>query len=1537
MKFKKGIQLFVLIVLAVLVFGQCSTPSKTNEGWTTFRYDNSRSSYTLEAVSPPLELLWQFQPSQAPKPAWPEPGEEMRRIQMDNAFHTVAANGLVFFGSSADHKVYALDLNTGKERWHFYTEGPVRYAPTIWNNQIYVGSDDGYVYCLNLKSGKVIWKYRAGPSGEKVLGNGHLISLWPVRTGILVDEGTVYFAAGVFPYEGIYICALNAGDGSVIWKNDTIGDHEHELIFGGIAPQSYLVASEDILYVPSSRAMPAAFDKHTGEFLYYLEPGGKIGGAWALLDQGRLIAGVDQSGTPAKAAYDPLSGQKKQDMHAWFPGIDIVVSEDTAFTLGKDGVYALDRKQYSDLQKNQLEVLAQKRSDLRAKLRDISTRLTGASSRDAERLRREQEDINLMISELGEVEKKLKPEMFQWKYEMENLNTILRAGEFLYAGGETHVIGLNTESGQLVWDQEIEGNAVGLSALKDHLLVSTDRGKTYCFAPRNTAEAAVISQNIDLSEFKGEKVSNKIGESVTEILARTGIDKGYALVISGNPGQVAYEIAKNSELKTVVLVDGQQNADTVRADIFPTGLYGSQIVVHPTDISSLPAYFANLILVDNEFATSASSAPDEIYRVLKPYGGTAVIGELKRGADENQQEYVMEWLKGSIPDNEIQSLENSPWITVTRGALAGAGVWTEEYGNPGNTACSGDELVNGSLSVLWFGEPGSKKMLDRHSKAQSPLSMDGRMFLEGEEVVMAYDAYNGTLLWEKDLTGAVRPRADVDGGNFSLNSQGLFVGAGEVCYRLDPKTGETLGEFELPGTPSSDKFRWAHASATETTLFGSRARTLPKEYFEIRDTLIDGYEWKDLKEIPEEYQDLYLSMKKTYPDPQDGLLEDFKRSGILWRSMVNYPDWENYYLQDGALTDRLLTSDMVFAYDPESQDLKWKHQGSRIAHISISKGSGNIFFAESRVSAGVREQALRTMGQLKSQGVYIEHQEQRITKGGRDIRTVIALDAESGRKVWEKALDFSGCGGDTLASACHNGVLVFFSNMGSHDWWRHENGDLRWKRLIALSAETGEVLWSHANNYRTRPVIVGDKIYIEPRVCDLHTGEILNRTHPVSGLDVPYEYLRPGHTCAITSASASTLFYRSACAAVTDFEKDDGLALFGGIRPGCWINMIPASGVLLFPEASAGCTCSYPLRGSVVLMSKPDRWPKSKVFIAHGPMTPVKHFSINLGAAGDMKDDSGNVWLAYPNPDTNYTNNHYPDYGIKFDLNEKILRGMGYFNSDHRNLEIQGTDKPWLYTSGAAGITSFEIPLIDDIWGEEPGVYSIRLGFKAPADDRRGQRIFSIKIQGETVASDFDIRGDADILGDVVLKEFSGVPVENLLRIELVPAAQNPELDQAPLINFIQVEREDFPSPEKSAEVMSTRVAQDQLRKAQILLADDQTETALEVFHSVLDVSQDKQSKIRALRGMTRIASPASLEKIADYCRNVAPIIRDYKDQDQDLRKEATNVFLAIADRILETNRKMAIRMLDRAMKFTPPEDLDTLTAITTRAKEWQR
>ncbi len=137
----------------------------------------------------------------------------------DRAFQVVVAEGSLYYGSSADDTVYCMDAATGEMQWSFVTEGPVRLAPAVANGKVYAGSDDGCLYCLEARTGGLLWKYRATAEDKRVSGNGHMISLWPIRCGVGVDNGTVYFAAGVFPTYGVYFCAVDAQTGKKVWQN----------------------------------------------------------------------------------------------------------------------------------------------------------------------------------------------------------------------------------------------------------------------------------------------------------------------------------------------------------------------------------------------------------------------------------------------------------------------------------------------------------------------------------------------------------------------------------------------------------------------------------------------------------------------------------------------------------------------------------------------------------------------------------------------------------------------------------------------------------------------------------------------------------------------------------------------------------------------------------------------------------------------------------------------------------------------------------------------------------------------------------------------------------------------------------------------------------------------------------------------------------------------------------------------------------------------------------------------------------------------
>ncbi len=1331
------------VLLLVIAVGVGAEAVKAAD-WPTYRGNVARSGSAMESIGSDLHLQWTYVPTHGPVPAWPVPAEEMPRNHSDNAYHVCIAGGRVYFGSSVTNELLCLDVASGDQKWSFYAEGPVRFAPTVYEGKVYFGSDDGYVYCLDAEDGKLVWKFRGGISDEKVLGNGRMISLWPIRTSVLVDGGEVYFAAGVFPYEGLYIYALNAANGQIVWKNDTIGERSHELPFGGISPSGYLLASEALIYVPSGRSLPVAFDRKTGAEQFLTSPIGKQGGTWALLDNDKLIAGVDSSGSPRKYNFDAKTGKYRGDAFGWFPGVDMVVTKDHAYVLTEHGINSIDRAHYSN-SVSKANRFGKERKELDKKLKELRGQRDNASAEDKPALQEKVDKMKGEIAGLAAQEREVKAASDTWFFEKKGLRSLVMAGDVVIAGGQDQVIAASTDTGKQLWSHAIEGNGAGLGVSDGYLLVSSDSGNIYCFGKTAQSKPEVIQRDIVKSPYPDDKKAKLYKESAKTIADSLAVKKGYCLVLDCGEGRLAYELANLTDMQIIGLENDPGKLATARAKLASAGLLGKRVSIEPWDIDDLPIYFANLIVSDAMLTKGKTSATNaQIDRVLRPYGGISMLGKKK------------------FFSNKIG------WKKTVRSKLAGDGEWTHQYANPQNTACSGDELVSGRLGIQWFGEPGPSGMVERHAKAASPLAKDGRLFVQGEEVIFACDAYNGTSLWKRNIPGAFRVRVDVDSSNIAVGEDGLYVGAYDKCYVLDPATGEDLAVFELPASVDGSKRRWGYISLVGDTLYGSAATALKQEYA--------------------------AKYKADYPDGNEQARWEHQRRGRKWRRVTDLPRWENYIPSKGAKTGRTMTSDMFFAMNAKTGKLLWKYDGKEMANISMTVADGNVFLTDASVGDEQRLAAFKAREGLIADKRYDVAAKFKVDDADRDVRKVICLDGKTGNEIWSKTVDLTGCCGDTLASAANNGVLLLFGSVGSHDMWRYQQGQIEYRRVVAMDTKDGRILWSKPLNYMTRPLILGDTVIVEPQACDLYTGQTKMRSHPVTGEDVAWQFLRPGHTCSMTAASANSLFYRSASTAMYNLEEDRGVTIFGGYRPGCWLTVIPANGLVLSAEASSGCTCSYPIRCSLAFVRKPDRAKPYTVFVTGGSSKPVKHLAINFGAPADMKDDEGKVWFGYPGPKNDGSGGsiHFLNYGVKFNLKEKVLPGMGYYSSDHRGKSFAGTDKPWLFTSGCRGMVRCELPLIDEAAGQSGVKYTVRLGFKAMAGDKGGGRVFDVKLGDEVVLRDFDVLKSAGETDRVVIKEFKGVSVKNNLSLQFVPKTTDCGIDQAPIISFIEVIREDW-------------------------------------------------------------------------------------------------------------------------------------------------
>ena len=257
-------------ILSIFIFLLISINQAAD--WPMWRYDPGRSASSPEALPENLELLW-TRIETARQPVWDDPlNQDLMRF--DCVFEPIVLGKGLYLGYNDCDKVLALDIETGKEIWTYFVDGPVRLPLAGWQDRIYFTSDDGYVYCLTADKGELVWKFRGGPSDRKILGNKRLISTWPARGGVVLEDGILYFAAGIWPFMGTFIYALDAESGEIIWRNESTGAHyinqpHNSPAFGGIAPQGTFVISGDRLLIPGGRSIPGCFDKNTGEMLYF--------------------------------------------------------------------------------------------------------------------------------------------------------------------------------------------------------------------------------------------------------------------------------------------------------------------------------------------------------------------------------------------------------------------------------------------------------------------------------------------------------------------------------------------------------------------------------------------------------------------------------------------------------------------------------------------------------------------------------------------------------------------------------------------------------------------------------------------------------------------------------------------------------------------------------------------------------------------------------------------------------------------------------------------------------------------------------------------------------------------------------------------------------------------------------------------------------------------------------------------------------------------------------------------------------------------
>ena len=397
------------------------------EDWPTYQHDNRRSGVTAETLPEGLAEAWVYRSPSQPKTSWTPPAkwdafsgnsglQPMRNF--DSAFFVTVKGDDVFFGSSVDHAAHCLDAKTGKEKWVYFTDGAVRLPPTWHEGKVYFGSDDGFVYCVNAADGQLLWKYKAAEKERMIPSNGKMISLWPCRTGVLVQNGQAYFGASLVPWNHSYLCSVNLDSGSPTYKNK----------LEGVTLQGALLSTADILYMPQGRSAPMRFDMATGKGKGSV---GGSGGVFSILTPDEQFISGPNNQKPSQSEIRFFGGPKDK-MVLSFQGMNrIVVAGERAFIHQKNELASIDRIKYAEL--------------FKTKTKDKSS-------------------------------------CYQWRTPHDQPFGYIVAGRHLWVGSEGAVDRFEVDSGKSNWRASFKGRAHGLAAANGRLFVSTDRGSIHCFS-----------------------------------------------------------------------------------------------------------------------------------------------------------------------------------------------------------------------------------------------------------------------------------------------------------------------------------------------------------------------------------------------------------------------------------------------------------------------------------------------------------------------------------------------------------------------------------------------------------------------------------------------------------------------------------------------------------------------------------------------------------------------------------------------------------------------------------------------------------------------------------------------------------------------------------------------------------------------------------------------------------------------------------------------------------------------------------------------
>ena len=285
--------------------------------------------------------------------------------------------------------------------------------------------------------------------------------------------------------------------------------------------------------------------------------------------------------------------------------------------------------------------------------------------------------------------------------------------------------------------------------------------------------------------YTGLSVKYKAGR----ILKETGVEGGLVVHAGAGDGRLMAALHANDRYLVQGLSRDTASLKEARRYLYDKGIYGKVSMIYWSG-QTLPYVneLVNLLVVEQPAAEELSEA--EMMRVLVPNG----VAFIQRAG---------KWKKLIKPRQ--QDLDE----------------WTHYMHDPQGSFISKDTRVGLPRSMRWNGGPKWARSHEHSASMHAMVSANGRVFhvidegptesiqLPAKYVLTARDAFNGTILWKKELPNWFNHLYPLKSGPGWMPRRLVAVGeavylspgVGQNLQKLDAATGELLREYPNTATP----------------------------------------------------------------------------------------------------------------------------------------------------------------------------------------------------------------------------------------------------------------------------------------------------------------------------------------------------------------------------------------------------------------------------------------------------------------------------------------------------------------------------------------------------------------------------------------------------------------------------------------------------------------------------------------------------------------------------------------------------------------